>query len=296
MNGANIMNEQLNTILIVIVTILAAPFIGGLLAGIDRKLTARLQGRFGPPLLQPFYDFFKLYGKEQISASRMQLVWMYGYLAMIVFCLVFLVLKMDILLLVFLLGFAGLNLVFGGYSTKSPYSVFGANRELMQMLAYEPVLILMALGIYLQNDSFLISKIFEGEKPLLFSLWPIFIAFIVILTIKLRKSPFDLSTSHHAHQELIKGITTEYSGPYYALFLLAEWYELVLLLGMISLFWVNPLWIGVVIALVAFLLEIIIDNIAARMTVNWMLRFSWIIGIILCISNIAYLYFKKGVF
>ena len=39
---------------------------GMLLCGIDRKLVARMQKRVGPPILQPFYDFFKLCGKETI--------------------------------------------------------------------------------------------------------------------------------------------------------------------------------------------------------------------------------------
>mgnify|MGYP002627872327 CR=1 FL=1 len=39
---------------------------GLLLSGIDRKLVARMQKRVGPPILQPFYDFFKLCGKECI--------------------------------------------------------------------------------------------------------------------------------------------------------------------------------------------------------------------------------------
>ena len=44
--------------------LLAAPLIGGLLTGLDRKLTARLQGRMGPPVLQPFFDLLKLCSKE----------------------------------------------------------------------------------------------------------------------------------------------------------------------------------------------------------------------------------------
>jgi len=276
--------------------VLLAPFIGGLLAGIDRIFTARLQGRIGPPLLQPFYDFFKLMGKEQIAASKMQLVWMYSYLMLMIACLVFLFLGQDILLLIFLLGFAGVCLALGGFSTKSPYSHFGANRELLQMLAYEPILILLALGVYVKNGTFMISKVWESQEPLLFSMWPIFIALVVILTIKFRKSPFDISCSHHAHQEIVKGVITEYSGPYYALFLLAEWYETVLLLCLVGLFWANPWWIGAIIAVGIFLLEMIIDNIAARMTAGWMIKFSWVLGLVLCASNIAYLYFKKGVF
>jgi len=290
------MTDQMTSMVLICGAVLLAPFIGGLLAGIDRIFTARLQGRIGPPLLQPFYDFFKLMGKEQIAASKMQLVWMYSYLMLMIACLVFLFLGQDILLLIFLLGFAGVCLALGGFSTKSPYSHFGANRELLQMLAYEPILILLALAVYVKNGTFMISKIWESQEPLLFTLWPIFIALVAILTIKFRKSPFDISCSHHAHQEIVKGVITEYSGPYYALFLLAEWYETVLLLCLVGLFWANPWWIGAIIAIGIFLLEMIIDNIAARMTAGWMIKFSWVLGLVLCASNIAYLYFKKGVF
>ena len=109
--------------------------------------------------------------------------------------LICLVLQSDFLVLVFLLGFAGVSLVLGGFSTKSPYSHFGANRELLQILAYEPVLLLLAIAIYAQNGTFLISTILSRQEPLLLSLWPLFIAVLYVLTIKMRKSPFDISTS-----------------------------------------------------------------------------------------------------
>ncbi|MGO9019161.1 MAG: respiratory chain complex I subunit 1 family protein [Syntrophobacteraceae bacterium] len=286
----------MNQLTIVIATIVLAPVVGGLLFGIDRRITARLQGRFGPPILQPFYDFFKLMGKESIAVSKMQFVWIYAYLVLMIASLLCLILQSDCLVLVFLLGFAGVSLVLGGFSTKSPYSHFGANRELLQILAYEPVLLLLAIGIYAQNGTFLISTIVSNQQPLLLSLWPLFIAVLYVLTIKMRKSPFDISTSHHAHQEIVKGITTEYSGPFLALYHLAEWYEIVLVLGIVALFWANPIWIGLLIAFAAFLLELVVDNIAARMTARWMVRLSWSVGLILGILNIAYLYIMKGVF
>ena len=37
-----------------------APILGGFIYGIERKVKARMQNRQGPPLIQPFYDFFKL--------------------------------------------------------------------------------------------------------------------------------------------------------------------------------------------------------------------------------------------
>jgi ech hydrogenase subunit B len=226
----------------------------------------------------------------------LQFVWMYAYLVFMMASLIFLVLGADFLLLVFLLGFAGVSLVLGGFSTKSPYAHFGANRELLQIMAYEPVLLLLAIAIYAQNGSFLISDIVKQDKPLLFTLWPLFIAILYVLTIKMRKSPFDISTSHHAHQEIVKGVIIEYSGPFYALYFLTEWYELVLVLGIVALFWANPLWVGILIALAAFFLELLIDNVAARMTAKWMVRLSWSIGLILGIINIAYIYYAKGVF
>jgi formate hydrogenlyase subunit 4 len=287
---------EMNQFILVIATIVLAPIVGGLLFGIDRRITARLQGRFGPPILQPFYDLFKLLGKESIAVSNMQFVWIYAYLILMIASLLCLVLQSDFLVLVFLLGFAGVSLVLGGFSTKSPYSHFGANRELLQILAYEPVLLLLAIAVYAQNGTFLISEIVTHQQPLLLSLWPLFIAVLYVLTIKMRKSPFDISTSHHAHQEIVKGVTTEYSGPFLALYELAEWYEIVLVLGIIALFWANPLWIGLLIAFAAFLLELVVDNITARMTARWMVRLSWSVGLTLGIINIAYLYIIKGVF
>ena len=39
-----------------------------------------------------------------------------------------------------------------------------------------------------------------------------FLGFLFILAIKLRKSPFDLSTGQHAHQELVQGLNSDLSG------------------------------------------------------------------------------------
>ncbi len=80
------------------------------------------------------------------------------------------------------------------------------------MMAYEPMVLLTAVGFYLVNGSFNIADIVASETMDILFLPGIFLGFLFILTIKLRKSPFDLSMSHHAHQELVKGMTTEFSG------------------------------------------------------------------------------------
>lgn len=285
----------LTTIIIILVTIIAAPAIGGLLSGVDRKITARMQNRFGPPVLQPFYDFFKLFGKERITVNQTQMVYVFGHLIFAVTSLVMLVLKQDLLMLMFILAFSTISLIIGAMSVRSPYSKIGAQREIIQMLAYEPVLLLMVVGIYLTTKSFMIESIFTYEKPLLYTLPLVFLSFLYVLTIKLRKSPFDFSTSHHGHQELVKGLTTEFSGPQLAIIELTHWYDLVLLLGLITLFFAKPLWVGILIALASYLLELVIDNISARVTWRWMLKATWLVGIGAALTNIIWLYMKAGV-
>jgi Formate hydrogenlyase subunit 4 len=273
--------------IIIILVILGAPLLGGFLMGIDRVVTARMQGRVGPPVLQPFYDFFKLLGKERFLINQRQVFWVMGYLFWIVSSLVMLCLGCDLLIIVFVMALAAICFVMGGFSTMSPYSHIGSQRELLQMLAYEPVLILLAIGVYIQNNSFLVKDIWSRPEPLLFSMPLVFVAVLLILTIKMRKSPFDFSTAHHAHQEIIQGITIEYSGPYLALIELTHWYELVLVLGLVVLFWTQPLWMGLILAIIAFFIELVIDNICARMTWPWMLKLTWTAGILACVINLG---------
>ena len=49
-----------------------APAAGGLLSGFDRRVTARMQGRQGPPFLQPFYDLYKLFHKQAVVVNGVQ--------------------------------------------------------------------------------------------------------------------------------------------------------------------------------------------------------------------------------
>ena len=123
----------------------------------------------------------------------------------------------------------------------------------------------------------------------------IFVGFLYILTIKFRKSPFDLSMSHHAHQELVKGMSVEFSGRTLAAMEVAHWYENVFLLGMVFLFFINgtllSVIIGVVVCLLTYFLEVLIDNCAARMKWQFALRSSWLIALVLGFVNLMVLYY-----
>jgi ech hydrogenase subunit B len=275
----------------VIAFILLSPVIGGLIAGIDRKITAHMQGRVGPSIFQSFYDVGKLFEKEKTAANDNQRFYVISYFAFMIFTGAIFFAGEDILLVIFALTLAQIFLVLGAYSANSPYSHVGAERELIQIMAYEPMVILSAVGMYVVTKSFNIGTIASYPQPLILFLPGIFLGFIYILTIKLRKSPFDISTSHHAHQEIVKGVTTEFSGPTLGLIEVTHWYETVIILGFVYLFFAfNPL-IAIIAIVLVYLLELLIDNASARVKWQLVMKSSWAIAAIVAILNLAALYY-----
>ena len=121
----------------VVLFLILAPVAGGLIAGLDRKLTARMQGRVGPPLLQPFYDVGKLFEKERVVVATAQNFYILAYLAFIVLSGALFFAGGDLLLTVFAFTLAHVFLVLGAYAAHSPYSHIGAERELIQVMTYK---------------------------------------------------------------------------------------------------------------------------------------------------------------
>ena len=183
-----------------------APFAGALLDGVDRKITARMQGRKGPKLLQPFYDLIKLFSKQMIAVNSVQLLLNLSYLAFLAIAGGILFFGSDILMSLFILSTADMFLILAACSDSSPFSNMGASREMLQMMSYEPMTLLIAVGFYLSTGSFRVEDIIASPTSAIWLMPGLFIGFILIMAIKLRKSPFDLSTSHHAHQEMVKGL------------------------------------------------------------------------------------------
>jgi len=275
----------------IILFIVFGPLVGGLLSGLDRIITARMQGRVGPPLLQPFYDVFKLMKKETLIVNKSQNFYVFAFLVVIIFTGSLFFAGEDLLLVVFALTLASIMLVLAGFSTSSPYSHIGAERELIQMMSYEPMVIIMTVGMYMVTKSFYVSSIVSFDKPLIIYLPGVFLGFLYILTIKFRKSPFDLSMSHHAHQEIVRGITTEFSGKKLAMIEIAHWYENVFLLGFVYLFFGSNPILGIVVTILAFFMEIFIDNSNARAKWQFTMASSWVVAIVLGMLNIVVLNF-----
>jgi ech hydrogenase subunit B len=268
-----------------------APLLGGLIAGLDRRLTARLQSRIGPPIRQPFYDVLKLLGKDAGLITPWQSFCSLIYLTAAAMTVVFFFMGSDLLLIFFIQGTGAVFLVVGALSAPSPYSQVGAHRELIQILTYEPLLLLVIIGLYSATGTFMVRDIYQAEKPLLIKLPLLFIVLGYVLTIKLRKSPFDISASHHAHQEIVRGVLTEYSGPALAWLEIGHWFETIFILAVCTLFWGTSITGMVILVALTYLMEILLDNITARLTWRWMLKSLIAVGIPLSLANLLWLYF-----
>ncbi len=272
-----------------------APIVGGLLAGIDRVITARMQGRVGPPVLQPFYDVLKLLEKEDQTVNKVQGFYVGAFFVFVLVTGALFFAGESLLLVIFTLTLASSFLVMAAYSSNSPYAQIGAERELLQALAYEPMVLLTAVGLYMTSGSFNVSGIMQNQEMAVLPAIGIFLGYIFILTIKFRKSPFDLSMSHHGHQELVKGLTTEFSGKTLALIEISHWYENIFLLGFVFLFFANGTIVGtvvgIVVCLLTYFLEVFIDNSFARMKWQFTLNSAWIVALILGGFNVFILMF-----
>ena len=258
----------------VLAFLIVAPFVGCILAGLDRKITAGMQGRVGPKLLQPWWDFRKLLAKEDATVNGAQDLYVWLYLIFIVLSGMVFFAGGNFLLCVFIQTLGALFFILAGYSSRSPYADLGAERETVQVMSYEPMVLLVAIGMFLATGSF----------------------YVAVLTIKLRKSPFDISMAQHAHQEIVRGIVTEFSGRTLALVELSHWYETILFLGWTGMFviwaggWVAAV-VAIVVALVIWFFEIWIDNNFARFKWETMLKSAWWVALVAGTINIVYLLF-----
>ena len=247
------------SILGLIAFLVIAPFVGCILAGLDRKITAGMQGRVGPRLLQPWWDFRKLLAKEDATVNGAQDLYVWLYLVFVVLSGMIFFAGGNFLLCVFIQTLGALFFILAGYSSRSPYADLGAERETVQVMSYEPMVLLVAIGMFMATGSFAVADLLSAEMPLVRYLPLIFIGFLYVLTIKLRKSPFDISMAQHAHQEIVRGIVTEFSGR--------------------------------TLALVVWFLEIWIDNNFARFKWETMLRSAWWVALVAGTLNIVYLLF-----
>jgi formate hydrogenlyase subunit 4 len=273
--------------------VLLAPIFGGLLAGVDRIVSARMQSRVGPPLLQPFFDIGKLLQKDARQVNPLVEPLLLGHVGFMAATGAMILGGTDLIFTAFVFALAALFLVLAAGSVNSPFSFAGAERELIVLLASEPFFILMLAAICKVTDQSTLQGVLGSAVMVAPVLPGMLIAFSFVATIKLRKSPFDISTSHHAHQELVSGLTSDMSGRLLAYVEMAHWYESAILAVFVILFfnWSVPL--GLLAFAVAYGLEILVDNSTSRAKWQLVLRSSWVVTLLFSGGNVLALFLLK---
>ncbi len=262
--------------------IILAPIFGGLIYGIERVLRARMQNRIGPPVLQPFYDMYKLMGKEPFIVNNYHIVFAIMHLLTLWIAVGLVIFGVNLLYVIFIHLLSSIFLVLAGYSVNSVYSHIGSNRELLSIVAYEPILIFVAVGFYILNSSFDI-EIIRSQKSEVAQLFLLFFAFLLVIPIKLKKSPFDAT---EAHQEIVGGIEVEFSGVFFEIVYMAKWIEYVFIYSILLLFAGDSFLYGSLMFISVFLVVNLVDNATARIKIKNLLQIVLSIGLILSIINL----------
>lgn len=273
----------MNNLWVSIILIILAPLLGGLVYGFERIIKARMQRRIGPPLLQPFYDFLKLADKRKMIVHSAHAFLGIMHFVSLWFALGVLLLGGDLILVIFLHLLSTALLILAAYSTRSIFSHLGANRTAISILAYEPVLIIIAVSIFMLTGSFDAAAAFQSEQPLLYKMPLAFIALLLVLPIKLKKSPFDVA---EAHQELTGGVELEFSGIFYEAVYTAKWLDYIFCYTLVYLFAGNNILLGAGLIVFTFFYLNALDNSTARVSYKQMLRFSLTVSFSLAFINL----------
>lgn len=260
-----------------------------LYSGLMRKLRARLHSRKGPPVLQPYYDLFKLAGKEATWVSADPVHRLAPALVLTGALAAALLLPMglpaplgfagDGLVLIYLLTFSAIGNVLAGLSSRSPFAGAGASREIMLLLVVEPVLAAAFFTFSLRAGSLGLGQIAEAVGETGFSLSLLIGAVAAFLAVQAEsaKLPFDIA---EAETEIIGGPLVEYSGKPLAAF---QWGMMIRHVVLASFFaallgrwpeslWPEAAWLGPVLHPIKVLVILALTEIVAALSPRLKIR------------------------
>ena len=294
---------------------LFAAVVGGLISGLDRKVTAWVQFRRGPVLIQPFYDVLKLLlVKETIIPRNGSVVTflaapVIGMAGAVISAILVLLpafgissgFSGDLIVVFYLLAIPSLSFVMGALASGNPLAAVGASREIKLLAGFELSFLLIFAAVIMKSGmSINLYEIitFQQENGALagsLSGVLLFIALIFCIQAKLGLVPFDVA---EAETELSEGAFIEFSGPPYAIIKLTKYILFfvlpalagVLLLGGLPLSGISILWTLLKILAVVILLTLI-RNTNPRVKTGQAMRFFfiWINALVIIAIVLSYL-------
>ena len=247
-----------------IVAILIPVLIGvAYLTYAERKVIAAIQLRKGPNvvgpfgLLQPIADAVKLLFKETIlpAGSNRVVFLMAPMLTFILAMVAWAVIPVDdgwaiadinvgVLYLFAISSLGVYGVIMAGWSSNSKYPFLGALRSAAQMVSYEVSMGFVLVTVILCVGSMRLNDIVMAQDGLWFCvpLLPMFVIFFISVLAETNRAPFDLP---EGESELVGGFFTEYSAMPFALFFLGEYANMILMSGMVTIFFLGG-WLPII--------------------------------------------------
>lgn len=217
---------------------LLTAIIGLLASWIDRKVTAKVQYRVGPPLLQPLIDIVKLLGKETlIPAGSSKITFLMapviGLASVILVSTLLWINNIypaksflgDLIVVLYLLVIPSISIIMGGFASRNPLASLGASREMKLVLGYElPFILATLVSVIKSGYTFRLGEIldFQAQNGAFVGSWSGVLALIVAIICmqaKLALVPFDIP---EAETEIVGGPLIEYSGSGLAIYRLMK--------------------------------------------------------------------------
>lgn len=267
---------------------------------LDRKVTARVQWRVGPPFFQPLYDFVKLLGKQMVipeGASRFLFLAAPLFALSAVGVVTALLLRSvvfpdqtfvgDLIVVLYLLTVPSQALILGAFASANPLASLGGSREMKLILSYElPFVLAIAVAIIKTGGSIRLGDMIQAQaasRPVVASISGAlaFLISLLVMQAKLAKVPFD---APEAETEIMGGAYIEYSGVALGLFKLTNWMlQFTIPLFLIAVFLGGPDWRGSWLNLLWAVLEyvgilvfmILIRNTNPRLRIDQIMKFFW---------------------
>jgi NADH-quinone oxidoreductase subunit H len=273
---------------------------------VERKAVALMQGRIGPPFMQPFFDFIKLMGKSTPPRSGigglLMRAWPFiavssaagavGLLPVLPASGGF---QGDLILLLALLELPSICIIAAGFSSGSIFGEIGSAREAVLSVSYNIVFLLAILSIAASQHTFSLSALAQLPSSPLRLLGVL--AILVCLPAKLHINPFSLP---NAEQEIYSGPMTEYAGPELAMWELTHGLEWVAATGLVAtliapaftLWWVAAL-VFVALCFAIVLLLSVVAAATARLQIDTTVRFYWQCTLIFAVLAVASALFMR---
>lgn len=272
---------------------------------VERKAVALMQGRVGPPFMQPFFDFIKLLGKETPQRTGIAGVIMKAWPVIAVASAAGAVgllpvlpssggFEGDLILLLALLELPSMCIIAAGFSSRSIFGEIGSAREAVLSVAYNIVFLLAIVSIAASQHTFRLEAL--AALPASPLRWLGVAALLVCLPAKLHLNPFSLP---NAEQEIYSGPMVEYAGPELAMWELSHGLEWVAATGLvatlaaphIAIWWLAAL---VFIALSFFIVLMLsaLASATARLAIDTTVRFYWqctLIFAVLAVSSALFM-------